>query len=261
MKLRGLFFLFFMLILFNLLFAVFCMGCRASETKTIGIVKENIIPPKGIQIFVNDHEVLTLKSFDNESFERIKQEADTISSAINHYFGSSNVSYDPSDIRFLTENKYFCCYIGDDLAFKIDRSQAFLQNLADSDITGMWLTNLQRSLGYDMGDDHRILYGHKYYSKEFIQEGIASWYGSNLAGRRMSNGEIFDPYDLTAAHRWLPLGSIVLVTNENNGKSVIVTITDRMGSTSRAIDLSEGAAEKIGMISSGLAPVKIELLK
>ncbi|WP_052296054.1 septal ring lytic transglycosylase RlpA family protein [Thermodesulfobium narugense] len=261
MKLKGLFYLIFMLILFNLLFSIFCMNCKASETKTIGIVKENIIPSKEVQIFVNNYKVLTLVSFDNESFERIKKEADIVSSAINQYFGSSKGSYDPSDIRFVTEDKYFCCYVGDDLAFKIDRSQAFLQSLADSDITNMWLTNLQRSLGYNPDENHKILYGHKYYSKEFIQEGIASWYGTNLAGRYMSNGEIFDPYDLTAAHRWLPLGSIVLVTNENNGKSVIVTITDRMGSTSRVIDLSEGAAEKIGMISSGLAPVKIELLK
>ncbi|WP_448589484.1 septal ring lytic transglycosylase RlpA family protein [Thermodesulfobium sp.] len=250
-----------MLIFFNLFFLVCCNNCEASESKTIGIVRENLVFPEKVQIFVNNHEFLTLSSFDEESFNRIKKEADEVSNAINQYFGSKDANYDPSNIRFVTEGKYFCCYSGDDLLFKINRSQAFLQGLSDSDITNMWLSNLQKSLGYNPEDNKGIMFDHKYYSKEFIQEGIASWYGSNLAGRYMSNGEIFDPSNLTAAHRWLPLGSVVLVTNENNGKSVIVTITDRMGDRNRVIDLSEGAAERLGMISSGLAPVRIDLLK
>jgi hypothetical protein len=86
----------------------------------------------------------------------------------------------------------------------------------------------------------------------------ASWYGSELAGHRTSNGERFDPNRMTAASKTLPLGSIVRVTNPNNGKSVDVRITDRgpyVGG--RSIDLSRGAARKIGITKKGVARVKI----
>jgi Lytic transglycolase len=86
----------------------------------------------------------------------------------------------------------------------------------------------------------------------------ASWYGSELAGHRTSNGERFDPNRMTAASKTLPLGSVVRVTNPSNGKSVDVRITDRgpyVGG--RSIDLSRGAARKIGITKKGVARVKI----
>lgn len=261
MRLKNLFHLLLILLFCNMFLLGLSKNASATQERVVGIVKEDLVSPKEIQIFVKDQKVLVLKSFDDSSFEKIRNEADKISYAINQFFGTSKGVYDPSTIKFLTEDKYFCCYVGDEFAFKVSRSQAFLQNLSDNDITNTWLVSLQRSLGYNPSEDQRILYAHKYYLKEFVQEGIASWYGSNLAGRYMSNGEIFYPSNLTAAHRWLPLGSLVLVTNEDNGESVVVTITDRMGSRSRIIDLSEGAAERIGILSSGLAPVKIDLLK
>jgi rare lipoprotein A len=90
----------------------------------------------------------------------------------------------------------------------------------------------------------------------------ASWYGSEFAGRRTANGERFDPNQMTAASKTLPLGSVVRVTNPHNGKSVDVRINDRgpyVGG--RSIDLSRGAARKIGMARSGLARVKIKKLR
>lgn len=91
------------------------------------------------------------------------------------------------------------------------------------------------------------------------QCGKASWYA--LAGNKTANGEIMNPAAMTAAHRTLPFGTKVRVTNMNNGKSVVVRINDRgpfVGG--RVIDVSKGAARKIGMVRSGIARVKVTAL-
>ena len=92
-----------------------------------------------------------------------------------------------------------------------------------------------------------------------IGQGTASYYGRELAGNRTASGERFNPNGLTAAHRTLPLGSKLKVTNKANGKSVIVRINDRGPfAKNRIIDVSRGAAEKISMIRSGTARVTLE---
>ena len=92
-----------------------------------------------------------------------------------------------------------------------------------------------------------------------IGEGMASYYGAELAGNRTANGERFNPSAMTAAHRTLPMGTKVRVTNKANGKSVVVRINDRGPfAKGRIIDVSRGAAEKISMVRSGTARVKIE---
>ncbi len=97
---------------------------------------------------------------------------------------------------------------------------------------------------------------------EFYQKGEASWYGPGFNGKKTASGEIFDMNKLTAAHRKLPFGTKVRVTNLNNNKSVIVRINDRGPyKKGRIIDLSRKAAVQIGLAKSGIAPVKIEVLK
>jgi rare lipoprotein A (peptidoglycan hydrolase) len=92
--------------------------------------------------------------------------------------------------------------------------------------------------------------------------GIASWYGKAFQGRYTSSGERFDMYKLTAAHKSLPLGTWVVVTNLSNCKSVAVKINDRMPlHNSRDIDLSMAAAKQLDFIKAGLAKVQIEILK
>ena len=94
-----------------------------------------------------------------------------------------------------------------------------------------------------------------------IDGGMASYYGNELAGNRTASGERFDPRGLTAAHRTLPFGSMVRVTNMSNGDSVIVRINDRGPfSRGRVIDVSHAAAKEIGMHRSGTARVKLALL-
>ena len=99
-------------------------------------------------------------------------------------------------------------------------------------------------------------------SEEETLEGRASYYGFRFAGKPTANGEAFDPMGMTAAHRTLPFGSRVRVTNTANGRSVVVRINDRGPFLrGRIIDLSRGAAERIGMIRSGLAEVEVEVLR
>jgi rare lipoprotein A len=95
-----------------------------------------------------------------------------------------------------------------------------------------------------------------------VETGIASWYGAPYHNRRSSNGEVYDMRALTAAHRTLPLGSIVRVINPETENSVVVRITDRGPFIKgRVIDLSHAAAAQIGIIAKGTAPVRLEVLK
>lgn len=92
-------------------------------------------------------------------------------------------------------------------------------------------------------------------------EGIASWYGQDFNGRLTANGEIYDMYKFTAAHKTLPLGTVVKVTNQDNGKSVEVRINDRGPYVKgRIIDLSRTAGRAIGMRETGTARVKLEVV-
>jgi rare lipoprotein A len=97
--------------------------------------------------------------------------------------------------------------------------------------------------------------------RNYSQEGIASWYGTKFNGHATSNGEIFDLYQASAAHKTLPIPSYARVTNLSNGKSVVVRVNDRGPFHSdRLIDLSYGAAVKLGYMERGTAPVKVEVL-
>lgn len=91
--------------------------------------------------------------------------------------------------------------------------------------------------------------------------GEASWYGKAFAGRKTASGERFNYYKLTAAHKTLPFGTLVEVTNLSNGRSVIVKINDRGPFIKgRIIDMSKAAAQQIGMVRSGKAMVEIKPL-
>ena len=94
-----------------------------------------------------------------------------------------------------------------------------------------------------------------------VWEGTASWYGPGFHGRRTASGEVFDMYDYTAAHPFLPFGTRVRVTNLANHRSVVVRINDRgPHAKNRIIDLSYQAAKKIGMIGPGTAKVRVEVV-
>jgi len=96
---------------------------------------------------------------------------------------------------------------------------------------------------------------------EYTEEGVASWYGAPFDGRRTSNGEIYDMRQFTAAHRTLPFGAMVRVTNLANGMQTEVRINDRGPFVAnRIIDLSQAAARAIAMVGTGTASVRLEVM-
>jgi rare lipoprotein A len=99
-------------------------------------------------------------------------------------------------------------------------------------------------------------------SFEAVGQGEASYYGAELAGNRTASGERFDPHAFTCAHRSLPLGTLLRVTNLGNGRSVTVRVNDRGPfARSRILDMSLAAARDIDMVRSGKAMVRLEVVR
>ena len=95
----------------------------------------------------------------------------------------------------------------------------------------------------------------------FRMQGVASWYGGKFHGRRTASGEIYNMHELTAAHKTLPLGTFVKVTNTENQREVVVRINDRGPFIDdRVIDLSLAAAKKLAMVGPGTAAVRISVI-
>ena len=117
---------------------------------------------------------------------------------------------------------------------------------------------------YKVGEPYEID-GVQYYPREdyaYSETGVASWYGPGFHGKRTANGETFDSGELTAAHRTLPMPSLVRVTNLDNGKSVVVRVNDRGPfANNRIIDLSQRAAELLGFAKLGTAKVRVDIMK
>ena len=107
------------------------------------------------------------------------------------------------------------------------------------------------------GETYEILEDYRNYR----EQGVASWYGTKFHGHETSNGEIFDLYAATAAHKTLPIPTYAMVTNLDNGRQVVVRVNDRGPFHSdRLIDLSYDAAVKLGYMEKGTAPVEVEVL-
>jgi rare lipoprotein A len=100
------------------------------------------------------------------------------------------------------------------------------------------------------------------YREVYRETGTASWYGNEFQGRKTASGEIFDMYGISAAHRILPLGTIIRVTNLDNYKSIKVRVNDRGPfARNRVLELSYGAAKELGFVTQGIARVKVEALE
>ncbi|MDG4719722.1 MULTISPECIES: septal ring lytic transglycosylase RlpA family protein [Thalassospira] len=117
---------------------------------------------------------------------------------------------------------------------------------------------------YKIGNPYEIA-GQWYYPAvdyEYSETGIASWYGPKFHGKKTANGEVFDQYEISAAHRTLPLPSIVRVTNLENGKSLKVRVNDRGPfAHGRIIDMSRRAAQLLGFEKQGTAKVMVEVIE
>ncbi len=118
------------------------------------------------------------------------------------------------------------------------------------------------SKGYKVGKPYKIkgIWYHPQIDYGYVEEGVASWYGPGFHGKATANGETYDQNDMTAAHRTLPMPSIVRVTNLDNGRSIKLRINDRGPfAQGRIIDLSRRGAQLLGFYNAGTAPVRVEI--
>lgn len=117
--------------------------------------------------------------------------------------------------------------------------------------------------GYKIGKPYQIN-GNWYYPGEdysYDETGIASWYGSDFHNKKTASGEVFDKNELTAAHKTLPMPSLVRVTNLDNGRSIVLRVNDRGPfSQGRVIDVSQRAAQLLGFERQGTAKVRVSIL-
>ena len=117
---------------------------------------------------------------------------------------------------------------------------------------------------YKVGKPYKIM-GQTYYPKEdynYSEVGVASWYGSDFHNKKTANGEKYDMHTLTAAHRTLPLPSIVKVTNLENGRALVLRVNDRGPYVkNRIIDISKRGAQLLGFQTKGTAKVRVELME
>jgi rare lipoprotein A len=144
---------------------------------------------------------------------------------------------------------------------------AGLAACAETKLASVTIKSLEKpkpSPGYKVGKPYQVN-GVWYYPAEdfeYRETGIASWYGDEFGGRPTASGEIFDPNEVSAAHRTLPLPSIVRVTNLENGRALAIRINDRGPfAHGRIIDLSRRAAQLLGFYKNGTAKVRVEILE
>ncbi|BBA79941.1 rare lipoprotein A [cyanobacterium endosymbiont of Rhopalodia gibberula] len=221
-------------------------------------------------------ELIKIKNSENSS-EQIPADTDVMNRAkavakrLNKV--SHNKQFDSKNITVSTnaKNKSYTIKLSDKELVTIDGQTILSDTTNNLAVDALQATNRLRRL---MGDalplnaianipsaaPEMVIVGAK---KQGIspRKGMASWYGPGFHGRLTANGERYNQNGLTAAHKNLPFGTRVRVTNLNNGRSITVRINDRGPyAHGRIIDLSKGAARVIGLMGSGVAPVQIEIL-
>lgn len=180
--------------------------------------------------------------------------------------------WDAESIEPLWENGRFAIRFNPQVVWQLDESMTFPETTGDRQQDVLLITNrLRRSLGaVQPVATIANLPSNSAPAPNLVAQvirvvrvltGLASWYGPGFHGNRSASGEIFNQNALTAAHPTLPFGTNVRVTNMLNGQSVVVRINDRGPfKPNRVIDISRAAAQRIGLISAGVAPVKLEVL-
>lgn len=158
-------------------------------------------------------------------------------------------------------NTYACDNIRGSLYVALDFYASLFENATVSvnQYNGITLTAIDHNQAIRLKEEVVPVAPQENYT--YYESGQATWYGSGAQGNYTASGEIFNMYDYTAAHKYLPFGTKVRVTDVNTGKTVIVRINDRGPfGAGRVIDLSYQAASSLGIISQGVANVKLEIL-
>ncbi len=172
-----------------------------------------------------------------------------------------NDGVSPEAVNFRQVGGLWAVVAGDQVIVTVDELAASARSAQPRELAFLWANNIREALGgRPLGPLDYWMAGAAQVAR--TEYGVASWYGPGFQGRETANGEIFEPWALTAAHRTLPFGTRVLVTNMANGRSVLVRINDRgpwVGA--RIIDLSRRAAQELGLIDRGIGPVRLDIIR
>lgn len=205
---------------------------------------------EGTRVYLDENELFTLVGDDGVKAARLSYRLNLL-----HRQGalrSDRVTPGRKGDRYVVR-------VGPMEVLEIDEGFAFRQGEAASTLTLSYVNALREALGglpIQVQASRGMLPGSR------SDEGQASWYGGRFHGRRTANGERFDMHAQTAAHRTLPFGTLLLVTNLSNGKATLVRVTDRGPyAHGRSLDVSWAAAEALGMVHSGVARVRYTILE
>ncbi len=240
------------------------------ETWTIRVQKAN--NNEHASILINDQEVMKFRSgLDSlDAYDR----AHIVAQRLFQYLSQMPKQL---SIRPDVQNGESLIKAGDIVLTRIDLATAEAAQNSPKTLATVWSNQIRESLGMDplapvlpdlsqfrgeMSKKYHLPLAVDFYDETGkSQSGMASWYGPYFHGRRAADGSRFDMNRMTAAHKHLPFGTVVKVTNQRNGRSCVVQITDRGPyAHGRVIDLSKAAANAIGMLGSGVAKVKLEVL-
>jgi len=227
--------------------------------------------PKAAGVYINDKQVAYF--IETEGGFSPEQRAKSLVSRINQFISQNG---DPKTILPGFQEGFAVGRVNKDSLFTADSKVAQSLHITNAELARQWVNNIRIALGAPKFAREKSLIASRSgisvaFSRKYIEEavkitgkeqfGVASWYGGLFHGRRAADGSRFSKYNFTAAHKTLPFGSVVKVTNLRNSKTCIVKITDRGPFIpGRIIDLSTAAAKEIGMFSSGISKVKVELI-
>lgn len=217
----------------------------------IGFVYDN----NSSYITIDDKKIISIKKLpNNKHIEKAKE----ISKKLNSFLYERKLR--PDNILPAVRDNKFIIKSGNYVLFDIEKDISLNEKKSSHQITLEWTNSIRKALGARSLDQKVSRNFNRNYRN---QVGYASWYGGRFHGRRTSSGEVFNMNSFTAAHRSLPLGTKVIVTNMDSGKSIIVKINDRGPFSEpgrRIIDLSKEAFKALSYLGKGVIRVKVETL-
>jgi len=259
------------------------VGTQSNHSRSLTVKKANVASynaftykkdqPKVFGIYLNNKQVAYF--IETEGGFTPEQRAKILVSRLNQFIAKKG---DPKTILPGFQDGMAIGRANKEILFTADSKVAETQHKTNAALAREWVNNIRTALGTSKFVRENTLlasrsglsaaFSRKYFepgnsarSGFSEQIGIASWYGGTFHGKKSADGSRFNKYNFTAAHKTLPFGSLVRVTNLQNSKTCVVKITDRGPYISgRIIDLSTAAAKEIGIFSSGISKVKLQLI-
>jgi rare lipoprotein A len=244
-------------LMISLIFVISMMGGPGYAGKASNVSIGFIGDEKVAHVTVNDTNTITIKS-DNSNVNALN-ETKKIALSLNKLLYEKKLRADR--IMPAIHGNDYVLHVDSDVIFSVNKKLAKSEKTNPSSLTLKWANNLRTALGGKPITYRGVSRSLSSYSRGDAQYGYASWYGGRFQGRRTSSGEVFNTNDYTAAHRYLPLGTQVMVTNLGTGRSVMVKINDRGPFVSqRIIDLSSNAFRAIAPLNSGVIRIRMDVL-